>query len=98
MLPLCWTQRLLFAGSVTRSSSVQYNKKGHIWVEICARLHYVLIKFNNFSKSMPQTPSIYPYVFSCKKFVKSDFFVYSHLEHSSDEKKGIAFFSNSLNL
>ena len=31
-------------------------------------------------------------------FVKSDFFVYSHLEHSSDEKKGIAFFYNSLNL
>ena len=31
--------------------------------------------------------SICPYVFSCKMFVKSDFFVYSPLEHSSDEKK-----------
>ena len=31
--------------------------------------------------------SICSYVFSCKMFVKSDFFVYSHLEHSSDEEK-----------
>ena len=31
--------------------------------------------------------SICPYVFSYKMFVKSDFFVFSHLEHSSDEKK-----------
>ena len=32
-------------------------------------------------------------------FVKSDFFVYSHLEHSSDEKiKGLHFFSNPLKL
>ena len=37
--------------------------------------------------------SICPYVFSCKMFVKGDFFVYSHLEHSSDEKKkGLHFF------
>ena len=35
------TQRLLFAGSVTHASSVQYNKKGHIWVEICASMHHV---------------------------------------------------------
>ena len=33
------------------------------------------------------------YVFSCKMFVKRDFFVYSHLEHSSDEnKRGLHFF------
>ena len=31
--------------------------------------------------------SICPYVFSCKMFVKSDFFVYSPSEHNSDEKK-----------
>ena len=37
--------------------------------------------------------SICPYVFSCKMFVKSDFFVYSHLEHSSyEKKKGLHFF------
>ena len=42
--------------------------------------------------------SICSYLFSCKMFGKSVFFVYSHLEHGSDEKKGIAFFSNSLNL
>ena len=37
--------------------------------------------------------SICPYVFSCKMVVKSDFFVYSFLEHSSDEKKkGLHFF------
>ena len=37
--------------------------------------------------------SICPYVFSSKMFVESDFFVYSHLEHSSDEKKkGLHFF------
>ena len=35
------TQRILFAGSVTHAPSVQYNKKGHMWVEICARMHYV---------------------------------------------------------
>ena len=35
----------------------------------------------------PRPISICPYVFSCKMFVKSDFFVYSYLEHSSDEKK-----------
>ena len=32
--------------------------------------------------------SICPYVFSYKRFAKSDFFVDSYLEHSSDEKKG----------
>ena len=31
--------------------------------------------------------SICPYVFSCKMLVKSDVFVHSDLEHSSDEKK-----------
>ena len=37
--------------------------------------------------------SICPYVFLCKMFVKSVFFVYSDLEHSSDEKKkGLHFF------
>ena len=42
--------------------------------------------------------SICPYVFSCKMFVKSDFFVYFFLEHSNDEKKRDCIFSNSLNL
>ena len=37
--------------------------------------------------------SICPYAFSCKLFVKSDFYVYSHLEHSSDKnKKGLHVF------
>ena len=39
---------------------------------------------------------ICPYVFSWKMFVKSDFFYYSHLKHSSDEnKKGLHFFKLS---
>ena len=39
--------------------------------------------------------SICPYVISCKMFAKNDFFVYSNLEHSSDEKKkGLHFFLN----
>ena len=37
--------------------------------------------------------SICPCVFSCKMFGKSDFFVYSDLEYSTDEKKkGLHFF------
>ena len=43
--------------------------------------------------------SICPYVFSCKIFVKSDFFLFIPIWNIVVmRKKGIAFFSNSLNL
>ena len=41
--------------------------------------------------------SICPYVFSCKMFVKSDF-LFTFWNIIVMRKKGIAFFSNSLNL
>ena len=44
------------------------------------------IKYN-FLPLTDQPVSICPYVFSGKMFVKSYFFVYSHLQHSCDEKK-----------
>ena len=58
--------------------------------------HYKFSNVYNFFQCgdrLVMSDSICPYVFSCKMFVKSVFFVYSHSEHSSDEiKKGIAFF------